>query len=147
MIGKGLRKRWSSFLEGRVVLMFCASSQMVSPTLNGGIGKRHDVEWTSILFKGTRYLVAKIQMELFEICRNLMSSIQHNRFKGHFEFRIKALVSEERGHHGRRVRCVVVCKLGQGKEVDPIVLLVVDVHPKVLLQDLVDPFVWPSVSG
>jgi len=28
----------------------------------------------------------------------------------------------------------------KGREVDPIVLLVVDVHPKILLQDLVDPF-------
>src|SRR5882724_6107902 len=93
-----------------------------------------------VLFKGTRYLVAKIPMELLEVCCNLVSSIRHHRFKGHFEFRIKSLVSKERGNHGRRVRCVVVRKLGQGKEVDPIVLLVVDVHPKVLLQDLVDLF-------
>src|SRR5882724_4663051 len=40
-IGKGPRKQWSSFFEGRVVQMFCASSQTVSPTLNGGIGRRH----------------------------------------------------------------------------------------------------------
>ena len=53
---------------------------------------------------------------------------------------MKTLVGEERGDHGRRVRSIVVCKLGQGKEVDPIVLLVVDVHPKILFQDLVDPF-------
>src|SRR5882724_3410850 len=46
-IGKGPRKRWLSFFEGRVVLMFRESSLMVSPTLNGGIGRRHDVEWTS----------------------------------------------------------------------------------------------------
>jgi len=93
-----------------------------------------------VLFEGTRYLVAKIQMELLEICRNLMSSIRHNRFEGHFKFGMKTLVSEERGDHGRRVRHVIVCKLGQGKEVDPIVLLVVDIHPKILFQDLVDPF-------
>jgi len=48
-----------------------------------------------ILFEGMRYLVAKIQMELLEICRNLMSSIRHNRFKGHFEFGVKTLVSKE----------------------------------------------------
>ena len=53
---------------------------------------------------------------------------------------MKTIVSEERGDHGFRVQSVVVCKLGQGKEVDPIVLLVVDVHLKVLFQDLVDPF-------
>jgi len=34
-----------------------------------------------ILFEGTRYLVTKIQMELLEICHNLMSSIRQNRFK------------------------------------------------------------------
>jgi len=38
------------------------------------------------------------------------------------------------------VQSVVIHKLGQGKEVDPVVLLVVDVYPKVLFQDLVDPF-------
>src|SRR5882724_1154215 len=46
-IGKGPRKRWSSFFEGCVVLMFRESSQTVSPTLNGGIRRHRDVEWTS----------------------------------------------------------------------------------------------------
>ena len=53
---------------------------------------------------------------------------------------MKSLVSEERGDHGRRVQSVVVCKLGQWEEVVPIFLLVVDVHPKILFQDLVDSF-------
>ena len=35
---------------------------------------------------------------------------------------------------------IVVCELGHGKEVDPIVLLVVDIHLNVLFQDLVDLF-------
>src|SRR5882724_2954445 len=47
MIGKGPRKRWSSFFEGRVVWMFRESSQMVSPTLNGGIGRHRDAEWAT----------------------------------------------------------------------------------------------------
>ena len=38
------------------------------------------------------------------------------------------------------MRSIVVCKLSEGEEVDPVVLLIVDVHPKVLFQDLVDPF-------
>ena len=46
MIEKGPRKQWSSFLEGQVVWMFCASSQTVSLTSNGGIGRHCDVEWT-----------------------------------------------------------------------------------------------------
>jgi len=53
---------------------------------------------------------------------------------------MKTLVSKERGDFGHRVRSVVVHKLSQGKEVDPIILLVVDIYSKVLLQDLVDPF-------
>ena len=52
-----------------------------------------------ILFDGMGYLVMKIQMELLEICRNLMSSIRHNRLEGHFEFGMKTLVSKERGDH------------------------------------------------
>ena len=109
-----------------------------------------DLEWRDrqasrcgvdlVLLEGTRYLVAKIQMELLEICRNLVSSIRHHRFKGHFEFRVKALVSEERSNHGRRVRRVIVRKFSQREEIDPIVLLVVDVHTKILLQDLIDLF-------
>src|SRR5882724_2440084 len=46
-IGKGPRKQWSSFFDGRVVRMFHESSQTVSTTLNGGIGRRRDAEWTS----------------------------------------------------------------------------------------------------
>src|SRR5882724_9570754 len=46
-IGKGPRKRWSSFLEGRVVQMFRESSQTVSPTLNEGIRRHRDTAWAS----------------------------------------------------------------------------------------------------
>jgi len=60
---------------------------------------------------------------------------------------MKTLVSKERGDHGCRVQSVVVHKLSQGKEADPIVLLVVDIHPKILLQDLVDVFGMPISIG
>src|SRR5882724_7186841 len=46
-IRKGPRKQWSSFFEGQVVLMFHESIQTVSLTLNWGIGRHCDVEWTS----------------------------------------------------------------------------------------------------
>jgi len=82
--------------------MFRESSQTVSLTLNGGIG-RCCGGVDLILFEGTRYLVAKIQMELLEICHNLMSSVRHNRFKGNFEFGMKTLISEEWGDHGHGV--------------------------------------------
>ena len=48
-----------------------------------------------ILSDSTRYLVVKVQMELLEICSNLVSSIRHNRFEGHFEFWMEALVGKE----------------------------------------------------
>src|SRR5882724_10502963 len=139
-IGKGPRKRWMSFFEGRVVWIFRESSQTVSPNLEWGDREALRCRVDHILFEGTRYLVTKVQMELLEVCRNLMSSIQHHRFEGYFEFRMEAFVGEEWGDRGRRVRSVVVHELGKRKEVDPIVLLVVDVHPKILFQDLVDLF-------
>ena len=67
-----------------------------------------------ILFEGMRYLVAKIHMELLEICSNLVSSFLHNRFEGHFKFGMKTLIHEEWGDHGCGVQGVVVCELSQG---------------------------------
>jgi len=57
MIGKGPQEVMVELLQGRVVLMFRESSQTVALTLNGGIGRRCNAEWTLILFEGTRYLV------------------------------------------------------------------------------------------
>jgi len=56
-----------------------------------------------ILFEGVKDLVMEVQMQFLEICSNLVSHIQHNRFKGHFEFGMKTLFSKERGDHGHRV--------------------------------------------
>src|SRR5882724_7801028 len=47
VIGKGPRKRWLRFFKGRVVLLFHKSSQTVSLTWNGGIGRCCDAEWAS----------------------------------------------------------------------------------------------------
>ena len=40
-----------------------------------------------------------------------------------------------------------MCKLGDGEPVHPVVLVVVDVQPEVLLQLLVDPFCLPVGLG
>src|SRR5467141_334230 len=96
-----------------------------------------------ILLEGASDLVAQVLVKFFQICSNRVSSIRHNRFKGNFEFGVKALVGEEGGDHGGRMRSIVVCKFGKGQEVDPVVLLVVDVYPKILFQDLVDSFSLP----
>ena len=53
---------------------------------------------------------------------------------------MEALVGEEGGDHSHRLRSVVVCELCELEEVDPVILLIVDIHLKVLLQDLIDPF-------
>jgi len=42
---------------------------------------------------------------------------------------------------------VVVCKLCQGEEVDPVILLIVYVHLKILFQIWLTHSVWPLVSG
>ena len=94
-----------------------------------------------ILLDGMRDMVAEVLMQFLEICSNLVSSVQHNRFEGNFKFGMKIFVRIERGDHGHRMRGVVVCELCKEDEVYPIILLVVDVHPKILLQDLVDPSV------
>src|SRR5882724_8657826 len=51
MSRKGPRKRWSSFFEVRVVLMFHESSQTVSLTLNWGIIRHRNAEWTLYCWK------------------------------------------------------------------------------------------------
>jgi len=52
-----------------------------------------------ILLEGTRNLVMEVQVQFLEICINLVSSIQHNRFEGHFEFGMKTLVRKEWGDY------------------------------------------------
>src|SRR5882724_7626319 len=79
-------------------------------------------------------------MQLFQICGNLVSRIRHDRLKGNFKFRVKALVGKEGSDCGFRLRSVVVCELCKGEKVDPVILLVIAVYTKVLLQDLIDPF-------
>src|SRR5882672_3160679 len=96
-----------------------------------------------VLLEGVSDLVAEVLVEFLQVRSNSVSSIRHNSIKGNFEFRVKALVGKERGDHGGRMRGIVVCKLCKGQEVDPVVLLVVDVDPKILFQDLVDSFSLP----
>ena len=82
-------------------------------------------------------------MQFLQICGDLVSGLRHNRVKGHFEFGMEALVGQEGHDHRCRLRGVVVCELREWEEVDPVVLLIIDVHPKVLFQDLVDTFRLP----
>jgi len=50
-----------------------------------------------VLLEGMRDLVMEVLMQDFEICSNLVSSVQHNIFEEHFEFGVKTLVIKERG--------------------------------------------------
>jgi len=114
-IGKGPRKRWSSFFEGRVVRMFRASSQTVSPTLNGGIGRRRAAEWTSYCLRAHDIWSRRLQMELLEICSDLVSSFRHNRFEGHFEFGVEALVRKEGGDYGAECDVLLYANSAKGR--------------------------------
>jgi hypothetical protein len=53
------------------------------------------------------------------------------------EFRVVPLVCEERSGSGGRTLRVVVCELGDGEPVGPVVLLIVTMDAEVLLQRLV----------
>ena len=48
-----------------------------------------------------------------------------------------ALVGEERGHSGSSTRSVVESEFREGEQLGPVVLLVVDVCPEILLQCLI----------
>jgi hypothetical protein len=53
---------------------------------------------------------------------------------------VVSFVDEEQSESGGLMRRVVVSKLGNGKEVGPVVLLVIAVHPNVGLQRLIETF-------
>src|SRR5467141_2867311 len=96
-----------------------------------------------VFLEGASDLVTQVLVKFFQICSNRVSSIRHNRCKGNFEFGVEALVCKEGGDHSSRMRSIIVCKFGKGQEVDPVILLVVDVYPKILFQDLVNSFSLP----
>jgi hypothetical protein len=79
-------------------------------------------------------------VKVLEIYRLSVSIFGSDRSKGHFEFRVEPLVCEEGSDLCSRMCSVVVSKFGEGKEVDSVILLIIDVYPKVLFEDLVDSF-------
>ena len=60
------------------------------------------------------------------------------------------LVSKEEGHTSSLTRCVIIGKLGQRKQLRPIVLLIVAVSVEVLLEGLIDllslPILFKMIS-
>ena len=60
-----------------------------------------------IFLEGMRDFVTEVLMQFLEIYSNLISSVQHNGFEGHFEFGVKTLVSKERCNHGHQVQGVI----------------------------------------
>lgn len=59
---------------------------------------------------------------------------------GDSELGVVAFVCEKWGYAGGGVRGIVVGKFGEGEEVGPVVLLIVDVDSKVLFENLIDVF-------
>ena len=60
---------------------------------------------------------------------------------------MEPLIREEGGHIRGQKLGIIVCELSDGKMVDPVVLLVVDVDAQVLFEDLVDTFGLPVRFG
>jgi len=68
--------------------------------------------------------------ELLEICCNLMSSIRHNWFKGHFEFGVKTLISEGMVTMVTKCEVLLYANSAKGRRLTSR-LLIIDIHPKV----------------
>jgi len=81
-------------------------------------------------------LIMKVFDAIPSILWQLGEQIPTQQIQGHFEFGVETLVGKEGCDHSRKLRSVVVYELCKREEVDLVVLLIVDVHPKVLLQDL-----------
>ena len=80
-------------------------------------------------------------MELIQIC-----DIRLGRGGSKFTIRVDgeigmiSLVGEERGYACGSTGCIVVGEFCKGKKLQPVVLLVVAVNPKVLLKGLISTF-------
>jgi len=68
-----------------------------------------------ILLEGMRDLITEVQMQFLEICSNLVSSIQHNSFEGHFKLGMITLVSKERGDHGQECEVLLYANSARGR--------------------------------
>jgi hypothetical protein len=85
-------------------------------------------------------LISKVLVKVLEIYRLAVSIFGSNRSEGYFKLRVEPLVGEEGSDLCSRMGSVVVSKFGEGEQVDPVVLLIIDVYSEILFQYLVDPF-------
>jgi len=119
--------------------MFHESSQTVSLTLNGGIRRHQEAEWTSYCLRAWEIWSWRYSCNSLRSVATWWTASDTTDLRDTSSLGWNPLLARK-GDHGCRVWSIVVCKLSQGKEVDPIILLVVDIHLKTLFQDLVDLF-------
>lgn len=100
-------------------------------TVHGGFG---------VLFQRRGELFAKVGVKRAEVGGHRGGLGRRSVLKMYVEGGMVPFIGEEGGCSCGRVRCVVVGELGEGEERDPIVLLVVDIDPEILLEDLIDAF-------
>ena len=79
-------------------------------------------------------------MQVLHVCSHFMSTLQRNRFKRNFEFRVESFVGTKQSDTCGRMLGVIVGELCEREQMLPVILLVVDEDPKVLLEELVHPF-------
>ena len=103
-----------------------------------GWGRRpHVVRGQLVGGDGDLELFSKVGVETGQVFRHLRRFRAGDLFDIDFYRGVVPFVGEEGGCTGRRLWGVIVRELRQGEEVGPIVLLVIDVHPEVLFEDLI----------
>ena len=96
-----------------------------------------------VVLNGELKLITEVLMQILHVCGHFSSTLRQNRLKRNFEFWMEPLVSKQWSDTCGRMLGVVVGELCKGKQMLPVILLVVDEDPKVLLEDLVHPFCLP----
>ena len=103
-----------------------------------GWGRRpHVVRGQFVGGDGDLELFSKVGVETGQVFRHLRHLRAGDLFDIDRNRGVIPFVGEEGGCTGRRLWSVVVRELRQGEDVGPIVLLLIDVHPEVLFEDLI----------
>src|SRR5882724_5777869 len=90
-----------------------------------------------ILSAGDLELLMEEPLDISQTLGQLLSGTRGNRVVGDFQTRVITFICEEGSEVHGRVGSVVIGELRQRQKVIPIVLVIVDIDPQVLLQDLI----------
>src|ERR1700710_2228442 len=110
---------------------------------NFEVGRRQAlrISWTLIALLRAGHLGAEELMEFVQVnCVVTRSGGSHIALRVYSHIRMVALVGEEWRYASSSTRRVVIGELGEGKEIRPVVLLIIAVDAQVLFQCLVGTF-------